>query len=353
MPSVGLVERQSDVDHGEQREDEGLQERDHQAQAHEDGRHADRHEAQPDAITVWSANMFASRRIASVRMRARSSGSSRTGRRARAGGSGSMRPPISFSKKLGPDELDQVLVLVLRDPDRTCRRPTRSPPRRRWCSRRWSRRRDPGTRPSRFESRMKKNMVPTMGKYLRQSVPCGRWARPASHSTSTSSMLRKRDALVGQHAARRRRDLAPHQHAGEDQQAARRAATPGSPTDGITMLELVMLISSSSSSSASSAGSRLTREPRVPALPGRIVGVECRRVRIDRRAGPPGLDQRRRHDQRQADQQAHRVRAEVERGEPMPITSRPKRRPYTPSQGRCPGSRPRTGTGRRGAGRGS
>ena len=44
-PSVGLLERQTDVDHGEKSEDEGLQERDDEPEAHEDRGHADRDEA--------------------------------------------------------------------------------------------------------------------------------------------------------------------------------------------------------------------------------------------------------------------------------------------------------------------
>ena len=55
--------------------------------------------------TVWSANMFASKRTASVRMRARSSGISSSRKTGISSRKCTCRPKISRSKKLGPMNL--------------------------------------------------------------------------------------------------------------------------------------------------------------------------------------------------------------------------------------------------------
>ena len=85
----------------------------------------------------------------------------------------------------------------------------------------------PGTSPIRFDTRMKKNMVPTIGKYLRQSGPHALAREVREPLDQHLEQIAERDALVGNHAAARHRELAPHQHAGEEQQRSRPPGRPG------------------------------------------------------------------------------------------------------------------------------
>ena len=217
------------------------------------------------------------------------------------------------------------------------------------CSRCWSRRSGRGSDRSGSTIRMKKNSVPTSGKYLRQSGPMrsrDRFGEPLDQHLEHVAHVTPSSGTTPPWARRR---LRGHDHAGEEQQRPRHERGVDEPRDARPVLDLLEQhpVSSSSTGSRSRASQGFQRSQLgSSAASAGAVGSTAGRA-------APGLDHRGRHDQREPDHQPDRMRAERERRADPDREQTETQRQTPPPAAAAAGSRPRTRTAPSGAARGS
>src|SRR5262245_39206642 len=254
-PLVRVLERLPDVDHREQREHEGLEHRHEQAQAHEERRNADRQQRDPDAHD----------RVICEHVRKKAHGERQDAREVedqlerqeerRERVHVDVPPEEVDLEERGPEELVDVPEAVLADPDNVVGeegddRPggghvdvLRRPP-------------DPRDEPEQVRDQDEEEDRADE-REVAAPVLAHRVAREARERLDHElDGVAQRDPLVGDHAASRGGQAAPHQRSGGDEQERRQHRRLHGPRDVQRLLEQVVDPHGRSPASSSASRSR-------------------------------------------------------------------------------------------------